>query len=74
MPSVLGYIPPGSRYGNVPNELVHRAGLPFLDNYYCNVGLAKSLSTCFVVKHGTCSSSQKCRFTMHEHDTSFKSH
>ena len=31
------YIPSGSRYGNVPNELVHRAGPPFLDNHYhCN--------------------------------------
>ena len=34
MPSVFGYIPSGSRYGNVPNELVHRAGPPFLDNHY----------------------------------------
>ena len=34
MPSVFGCIPPGSRYGNVPNELVHRAGPPFLDNHY----------------------------------------
>ena len=34
MPSVLGYIPSGSRCGNVPNELVHRAGPPFLDNHY----------------------------------------
>ena len=28
------YIPSGSRYGNGPNELVHRAGAPFLDNHY----------------------------------------
>ena len=35
MPSVFGCIPSGSRYGNVPNELVHRAGPPFLDNHYC---------------------------------------
>ena len=34
MPSVFGCIPPGSRYGNVPNELIHRAGPPFLDNHY----------------------------------------
>ena len=34
MPSVFGYIPSGSRYGNVPNELIHRAGRPFLDNHY----------------------------------------
>ena len=34
MPSVFVCIPSGSRYGNVPNELVHRAGPPFLDNHY----------------------------------------
>ena len=34
VPSVFGCIPSGSRYGNVPNELVHRAGPPFLDNHY----------------------------------------
>ena len=34
MPSVYGCIPSGSRYGNVPNELIHRAGPPFLDNHY----------------------------------------
>ena len=34
MPSVFGCITSGSRYGNVPNELVHRAGPPFLDNHY----------------------------------------
>ena len=34
VPSVLGCIPSGSRCGNVPNELVHRAGPPFLDNHY----------------------------------------
>ena len=34
MPSVLGYIPSGSRYGNIPNELVRIAGSPFLDNHY----------------------------------------
>ena len=34
MPSVLGCSPSGSRYGNVPNELIHRAGPPFLDNHY----------------------------------------
>ena len=34
VPSVFGCIPPGSRYGNVPNELVHGAGPPFLDNHY----------------------------------------
>ena len=34
MPSVFGYIPSGSRYGNVPNELAHRVGPPFLDNHY----------------------------------------
>ena len=33
MPSVFGCIPSGSRYGNVPNELIHRAGPPFLDNH-----------------------------------------
>ena len=35
MASVFGYVPSGSRFGNVPNELVHRTGPPFLDNYYC---------------------------------------
>ena len=30
----LGCISSGLRYGNVPNELVHRAGPPFLDNHY----------------------------------------
>ena len=34
MPSVLDCSPSGSRYGNVPNELIHRAGPPFLDNHY----------------------------------------
>ena len=34
MSSVLGCSPSGSRYGNVPNELIHRAGPPFLDNHY----------------------------------------
>ena len=34
MPSVFGCISSGSRYGNGPNELVHRAGPPFLDNHY----------------------------------------
>ena len=34
MPSVSCCIPSGLRYGNVPNELVHRAGPPFLDNHY----------------------------------------
>ena len=34
VPSVFGCIPLGSRYGNVPNELIHRAGPPFLDNHY----------------------------------------
>ena len=34
MPSVSGCIPSGSRYSNIPNELVHRAGPPFLDNHY----------------------------------------
>ena len=34
MPSVFGCFPPGSRYGRVPNELIHRAGPPFLDNHY----------------------------------------
>ena len=31
----LAIISSGSRCGNVPNKLVHRAGLPFLDNHYC---------------------------------------
>ena len=35
MPSVFDYIPSRSRCGNVPNELVHRAGPLFLDNHYC---------------------------------------
>ena len=39
MPSVFGYIPSGSRYGNVPNELVHRAGPPFLGNHYLSSAL-----------------------------------
>ena len=30
----FGYIPSRSRCGNVLNELVHRAGPPFLDNHY----------------------------------------
>ena len=30
----LAIIPFGSRYSIVPNELIHRAGLPFLDNHY----------------------------------------
>ena len=30
----FGCIPSGSRYGNGPNKLVHRAGSPFLDNHY----------------------------------------
>ena len=34
MPSVFGCISSGSRYGNIPNELVYRAGPPFLDNHY----------------------------------------
>ena len=34
MPSVFGCIPSGSRCGNGPNELVHRAGPLFLDNHY----------------------------------------
>ena len=34
MLSVFCCIPSGSRYGNGPNELVHRAGPPFLDNHY----------------------------------------
>ena len=34
MALVLGYIPSGSRCGNIPNKLVHRAGSPFLDNHY----------------------------------------
>ena len=34
VPSVFGCLSSGSRYGNVPNEFVHRAGLPFLDNHY----------------------------------------
>ena len=38
MPSVLGCSPSGSRYGNVPNELIHRAGPPFLDNHYRSFG------------------------------------
>ena len=38
MPSAFGYIL-GSGYGNVPNELVHRAGPSFLDNHYCGYQL-----------------------------------
>ena len=34
MPSVFGCVSSGSRYGNVTNELIHRAGPPFLDNHY----------------------------------------
>ena len=34
MTSVFGCIPSGSRYCNVPNELIHRVGPPFLDNHY----------------------------------------
>ena len=53
MPSVFGCIPSGSRYGNVPNELVHRAGPPFLDNHYrgyqlCNL---KELHVAFKNKY-----------------------
>ena len=38
MPSVFGCTPSRSRCGNVPNELVHRAGLPFLNNHYSDCG------------------------------------
>ena len=34
MQSVFGSVSSGSRYGNVPNALIHRAGPPFLDNHY----------------------------------------
>ena len=30
----LAILPSRSRCGNVPNELIHRAGLPFLDNHF----------------------------------------
>ena len=32
--SVFGCIPSGPRCGNVPNELEHRVGPLFLDNYF----------------------------------------
>ena len=35
VPSVLSCIPSGLRCSNVPNELVHRAEPPSLDNHYC---------------------------------------
>ena len=43
--AVFGCNPSGLRCGNSPNELVHRAGPPFLDNYYCGYqyNLLKSL-------------------------------
>ena len=31
----FGCFPIESRCGNVPNELVHRAQPPFLDDHYC---------------------------------------
>ena len=34
VPLVFGCTSSGSRCGNVPNELIHRAGPPFLDNHY----------------------------------------
>ena len=34
MTSVFGCISFGTRCGNVPNELIHRGGLPFLENHY----------------------------------------
>ena len=70
MPSVFGCIPSGSRYGNGPNELVHRsrAGLPFLDNHYrgyqCIV--LYSCSTIYIVEGGTLA--RKCNyFVFHSH-------
>ena len=45
MPSVLGCSPSGSRYGNVPNELIHRAGPPFLDNHYRGYHITKQCFT-----------------------------
>ena len=58
MPSVFGCIPSGSRYGNDPNELVHRAGLPFLDNHKLQkhfqnvmlVGMASEISKNYTYK------------------------
>ena len=43
VPSVLGCCPSGSRYSNVPNELIHRAGPPFLDNHYRGYQLAEQI-------------------------------
>ena len=34
----------GSRYGNVPNELIHRAGPPFLGSHYCGYQLPVHVS------------------------------
>ena len=39
--SVFGCIPSESRYGNVPNELIHRAGPPFPVNGQVVVYVAK---------------------------------
>ena len=41
---------PGSRCGNVPNEPVHGAGPPFLDNHY-SVSHHRWNSQLIVVKH-----------------------
>ena len=45
VPSVFGCIPSGSRCGSDPNELVHRAGPPFLDNHYRRRGYQLSYTT-----------------------------
>ena len=47
MSSLFGYLPSESRCGNVPNELVHRAGPPFLDNHYHGTILAMCGSYAF---------------------------
>ena len=56
MPSVFGCISSGSRYGNVPNELVHRAGPSFLDNHYRGYQYRYAEFYCKVNRPGECSS------------------
>ena len=64
MPSVFGYIPSRSRCGNVPNELVHRAGPSFLDN---KLSALSDVSTApNTVKGGQVQSSLKKAFAGNE--------
>ena len=61
MPSVLGCSPSGSRYGNVPNELIHRAGPPFLDKHYRGYQQdTKTFPKCYVGRNGKQNYTYKC--------------